>query len=134
MTTPSSTAIRRLKQPGDDNELVFKILRVRILTMAERYADAETECKAPAQRKSASRRIDRIALSALERLFGRQTAGEVGRRNCRSILKIDPDNATVNNDLGYLWADQGKNLAVAEEMIRKALDLDRSQRRKKPEL
>lgn len=30
--------------------------------------------------------------------------------------------ATVNNDLGYTWADQGKNLDRAEVLIRKALD------------
>src|SRR6202034_2752960 len=46
------------------------------------------------------------------------------------ILKIDPFNATVNNDLGYQWADQGKNLEIAEDMIRKAIDLDRTQRRR----
>src|SRR5262249_2173888 len=50
------------------------------------------------------------------------------------ILTLDPDSATVNNDLGYLWADQGKNLEAAEKMIRKALDLDRSQRRRNPNL
>ena len=39
-------------------------------------------------------------------------------------------NATVNNDLGYIWADQNKNLAEAEARIRKAIELDR--RSKKP--
>ncbi len=38
------------------------------------------------------------------------------------ILKEHPDDAAANNDLGYLWADQGKNLEQAEKMIRKALD------------
>jgi tetratricopeptide (TPR) repeat protein len=45
------------------------------------------------------------------------------------ILKIDPNDATANNDLGYLWADQGKRLKEAEELIRRALELDRRQRR-----
>ena len=48
------------------------------------------------------------------------------------VLKIDPNNATVCNDLGYIWADQNKNLAQAEELIRKAIDLDRQQRKGPP--
>ena len=41
------------------------------------------------------------------------------------MLRFDPGNATANNDLGYLWADQNKNLKEAEEMIRLAIDADR---------
>ena len=33
----------------------------------------------------------------------------------------NPDEAGPNNDLGYLYAEQGKNLEKAESMIRKAL-------------
>ena len=44
------------------------------------------------------------------------------------VLKEDPDDATANNDLGYQWADRNKNLAEAERMIRKALELDHRQR------
>src|SRR5262249_52767193 len=43
-------------------------------------------------------------------------------------LKDDPDDATACNDLGYLWADRNKNLAEAERLIRKALELDRKQK------
>jgi tetratricopeptide (TPR) repeat protein len=34
----------------------------------------------------------------------------------------DPADIGVNNDLGYLYADQGKNLEKAESMIRKAVE------------
>jgi Flp pilus assembly protein TadD len=44
------------------------------------------------------------------------------------ILKDDPDDATANNDLGYLWADQNKKLEEAEKRIRRALELDKRQR------
>jgi Flp pilus assembly protein TadD len=33
-----------------------------------------------------------------------------------------PDDAGVNNDLGYLYADRGQKLEQAEAMIRKALE------------
>lgn len=119
------------KQAGDDNRLVFQILRVRILTMAHRFDDAESECKAllKTHEKSAEVVELRYILSNIYSASKQQAKSE---EQLQLILKIDPDNATVNNDLGYLWADQSKNLAVAEDMIRKALDLDRTQRRRNP--
>jgi tetratricopeptide (TPR) repeat protein len=40
------------------------------------------------------------------------------------ILADDPEDPHANNDLGYLWADQGKQLDKAEEMIRKAVEAE----------
>lgn len=40
------------------------------------------------------------------------------------VYEQDPDDISVNNDLGYLWADQGKNLEQAEKMIRKAVEAE----------
>jgi tetratricopeptide (TPR) repeat protein len=50
------------------------------------------------------------------------------------LLKKQPDNATYNNDLGYIWADHDMKLPEAEKLIRKALDLERQERKKKPGL
>ncbi len=47
-----------------------------------------------------------------------------GEGELETLLQKYPDDAGVNNDLGYLYADQGKNLEKAEAMIRKALDED----------
>jgi Tfp pilus assembly protein PilF len=44
-----------------------------------------------------------------------------GEEILEQILAETPDDVSVNNDLGYLWADQGKNLDRAEKMIRKAV-------------
>jgi tetratricopeptide (TPR) repeat protein len=121
-----------IKQPNA-NELTFKMLRVRILMMAERFADAERDCKVLLKTFSKPGEVleVRYLLSGVY-----SAAKQIGKAEAelQAILKIDPDNPTVNNDLGYLWADQGKNLAVAEDMIRKALDVDRSQRRRNPNL
>ncbi len=38
------------------------------------------------------------------------------------LLEKFPDDPGVNNDLGYLFAEQGRNLEKAEGMIRKALE------------
>jgi tetratricopeptide (TPR) repeat protein len=53
----------------------------------------------------------------------------------KMLLAKEPNNPTYNNDLGYIWADHGKNLAEAEKLIRKAIEEERKQRRKaKPDL
>jgi tetratricopeptide (TPR) repeat protein len=48
----------------------------------------------------------------------------------QAILNVDPSDATACNDLGYLWADQGKNLEEAERLVRRALELDRLEKAK----
>ena len=47
-----------------------------------------------------------------------------GEKVLESVLAEEPDDPSVNNDLGYLYADQGKNLEKAEKMIRKAVKAD----------
>jgi len=51
----------------------------------------------------------------------------------QTLLKDVPDDPTYNNDLGYIWADNDKNLDQAEKLIRKALEADRKKRKLDPE-
>jgi tetratricopeptide (TPR) repeat protein len=44
-----------------------------------------------------------------------------GEKILEEVLVERPDDSQANNDLGYLYADQGKNLPRAEKMIRQAL-------------
>ena len=44
-----------------------------------------------------------------------------GEKVLEDLLKDDPENVQANNDLGYLWADQGKHLDRAKGMIETAL-------------
>jgi tetratricopeptide (TPR) repeat protein len=44
-----------------------------------------------------------------------------GEAQLELLLERNPDDPGPNNDLGYLYAEQGKNLDKAEMMIRKAL-------------
>ena len=44
-----------------------------------------------------------------------------GEAQLELLLERNPDDPGPNNDLGYLYAEQGKNLDKAETMIRKAL-------------
>ena len=49
--------------------------------------------------------------------------GEIrkGEEILEKVLAESPDDPSVNNDLGYLYADQGKNLEQARSMIEKAV-------------
>jgi len=40
------------------------------------------------------------------------------------VIQIDPHHAAANNDLGYSWTDEGKNLDRAESMIRIAVEAE----------
>jgi tetratricopeptide (TPR) repeat protein len=51
-------------------------------------------------------------------------------RQLQILIKDDPDNPTYYNDLGYIWADNDKNIEESEKLIRKALELDEKQRQK----
>ena len=46
-----------------------------------------------------------------------------------TLMKIEPDNPTWYNDLGYIWADHDMKLDKAEEYVRKALELDVKKRK-----
>lgn len=63
-------------------------------------------------------KLARIWLSSVYSNLGDMDRAEA---ELQLLLEKDPDDAWVNNDLGYLWADRGKNLEQAETMIRKAV-------------
>jgi tetratricopeptide (TPR) repeat protein len=63
----------------------------------------------------------RLALSNLCVLRGDTTQAEEW---LEQILDEFPDDEGSLNDLGYLWADQNKNLRRAERMIRKAVETE----------
>ncbi len=116
---------------GDAERLTLRLLRVRISTQAERYAQAEKESLALLKEHSLPGDAIEIhyVLSNVYNSWKRMAQCE---EQLQAVLKIDPSNATANNDLGYIWADQSKNLEQAEEMIKKALELDRQQRQRLP--
>jgi len=68
--------------------------------------------------------LARMIHSSLSVIYVNQGDYSKGEAELESALERYPDDAGVNNDLGYLYADQGKNLEKAEAMIRKALKED----------
>ena len=62
-----------------------------------------------------------LARSGLSVIYVNQGDFAKGEAELEALLEREPEDAGVNNDLGYLYADQGKNLEKAEAMIRKAI-------------
>jgi tetratricopeptide (TPR) repeat protein len=67
---------------------------------------------------------------ALSNVYVEHKQIDKAAEHLKALLEKEPDSPTYNNDLGYIWADNDKNLEESERMIRKALDEDRKQRRK----
>ena len=117
-----------VREAGDSEVFMIRALRVRLLTQADKIAAAEAECKALIEdRKLPGELLEsHYLLASICSNSNRLPQAEAELAAC---LRIDPDNVAVNNDLGYQWADQSKNLAEAEAMIRKAIELDRKNRK-----
>jgi tetratricopeptide (TPR) repeat protein len=68
--------------------------------------------------------VVKFAHSSLSLIYVNQGDYAKGEAELEILFQKTPDDAGVNNDLGYLYADQGKNLEKAESMIRKAVQED----------
>src|SRR5204863_8465629 len=56
------------------------------------------------------------------RLYMRMGVTEATERVFEHVVSIEPAHAVACNDLGYCWAEQGKNLLRAESLIRPAVE------------
>jgi tetratricopeptide (TPR) repeat protein len=116
-----------VKASGDAERLYTRLTRVEILEQAGRFDAAVAECRELLKDHTQAGDVRNIR-RVLSTVYSARHDFAKAEEQLKLVLKDDPNDATVNNDLGYMWADQGRNLKEAEELIRKALDLDRRQR------
>lgn len=116
-------------QGGDLNRLTVCVRRHAVLCATGQYADAVEygqklldEFEAPADR-TRIRHEQAAAHSAAKKYADAEAT-------LRAILDDEPDDARALNALGYLLADQGRELDEAERLIRRAAVADRIDRRK----
>jgi tetratricopeptide (TPR) repeat protein len=124
-----AAADKAVELAAEDNRLHLRLDHAWILSLANRHEKAIAECLALL--KEAAKPEDRRQIRYY--LSGFYTAAHdlpKAEEILRLIIQDFPDDAGAHNDLGYLMADQGKNLPEAEELIRKAIALDREQKRK----
>ena len=63
-------------------------------------------------------------LYSLSTLYARVGKKDASEDVLAEVLKLDPNHPGASNDLGYVWAEGGRNLPESEALIRKALDAE----------
>jgi tetratricopeptide (TPR) repeat protein len=92
-----------------------------VLSRAKRTDEAIAQLKNVIERFPENEDLFRRAHGMLSVIYSDINDFAKAEAELEVVLAKYPEDATVNNDLGYLYADQGKNLDKAEAMIRKAL-------------
>jgi tetratricopeptide (TPR) repeat protein len=95
-----------------------------ILSKYNRYAEAVTVLENLIKRSGDNEEVVKAAHSMLSNVYVSQGDYSKGEAELELLLANNPNDPGPNNDLGYLLADQGKNLERAELMVRKALEED----------
>jgi tetratricopeptide (TPR) repeat protein len=125
---------------SNDNEVLnwyFSEVKAGVLQEAGRYKEAAEAYVGALEKLEKSEllkaeakedEMDRIRY-ALSGVYIEMNEVDKCAEQLQALLKKHPDNATYNNDLGFIWADHDKNLDEAEKMIRKAIEQDRKQRK-----
>lgn len=71
--------------------------------------------------KNPGHRLSRQCQFSLSNIYVQKGDIRKGEEILEKVLVEAPEDPSVNNDLGYLYADQGKNLEMARTMIEKAI-------------
>ena len=116
-TVGAEAAARRAVEMVPDS-LAPRLVLGGILQAHGRYAAAESVWVDLVLRGRASAGV------GLQLAFCRERLGDLDGAvlAIRDVLAREPDNSSALNTLGYLFADHGRNLAEAEELVRRALE------------
>ncbi len=105
----------------DDDNPDFRLFEVGIYTHARRWDDAIRKSEQVMTDFPEEKEVIERCQFNLSNIYVQKGEIRRGEEILEKVLEFNPESTQANNDLGYLWADQGKNLERAEKMIRKAL-------------
>jgi tetratricopeptide (TPR) repeat protein len=106
------------REPGNPD---FELLLGGVLTQYGRNDEAIKLFESMLKRYNDNEDVIKAVRPSLSVIYVNQGDYAKGEAELERLLERFPDDAGPNNDLGYLYAEQGKNLEKAEAMIRKAL-------------
>jgi tetratricopeptide (TPR) repeat protein len=106
------------REPGNPEHEFFL---GRLLARFERNEEAIKVFDGMLKRYSDNDAVVKVARPMLSVIYVNQGDYAKGEAELERLLERFPEDPGCNNDLGYLYAEQGKNLEKAEAMIRKAL-------------
>ncbi|WP_373653396.1 tetratricopeptide repeat protein [Schlesneria sp. DSM 10557] len=116
-------AITKAIQLDDDN-YEFRLFESGIYTHARRWDEALLKLEQVMTDFPDVPEVVTRAQFSLSNVYVQKGEMRKGEEILEKVLEMDPESSQANNDLGYLWAEQGKNLERAEKMIRKALQAE----------
>ncbi len=109
---------------ADPNNAILVFELSRILSKVRRTDEAIGQLRGLIERFPTNDEIVKFAHSSLSGIYAELNDFPKAEAELEIVYAKDPEDAGINNDLGYLYADQGKNLEKAEAMIRKAVAED----------
>ncbi len=122
-------AERAIQNVGDADRLTVRLRKHTVLRALGKWDDAIEYGKKLLDEFDAPADKPRVRYAQAQALWGGGKRAEA-EALLRAMLDDDPDHAGACNDLGYHLADEGRNLAEAERLVRRALTADRIERRK----
>ena len=105
----------------DDDNPGYRFYETWIYTHARRWDDAIQKLIQLMKDFPDEKEVIQLCQFSLSNVYVQKGELQLGEEILAKVLEVNPESTQANNDLGYLWADQGKNLDRAESMIRKAL-------------
>lgn len=117
-----------IRLANDGNRLLIRLRKVHVYRLLDQHEAAIREAQELLKEYTQPLQIRDIRY-ALAGIYSEMKDHARSEQQLRLILEMDPNDATANNDLGYQLADRNVALDEAETMIRKAIDLDRAQRK-----
>jgi tetratricopeptide (TPR) repeat protein len=113
-------------------------LRAWVLREAGRYEDAAKAYQDVLERVAKDKRLDQEDKDSyvdryrylLSNVYVELKRIDKAEELLRKLIEKRPDEAAYYNDLGYILADHDMKIPEAEQLIRKALELDRAKRQK----
>lgn len=105
-----------------DPSLLFR--EAWIYAHARQFDEAINRYEKLIQLFGSNPQVVRLGRSGLSNAYVSKGDLRRGEQILEESYRESPDDISLNNDLGYLYADQGKNLEQAEKMIRKALEAE----------
>ncbi|MCY2968062.1 MAG: tetratricopeptide repeat protein [Planctomycetota bacterium] len=110
---------------GSDEKNAFYLFREAwILGHARRFDESIRAYEKLLADFSDRPQLVRIVRSGLSNVYVAKGDILKGEQILEEVFRESPEDISVNNDLGYLYADQGKNLEQAEKMLRKAVEAE----------
>jgi Tfp pilus assembly protein PilF len=122
--TQDSLASIREAQKFDNNDEELLYWEAWVYSHSHQWPEAIRRYGDLIKRYTKSKEFVRRCQFALSNCYVLKGDVPTGQKILEEVLVEDPKEPSVNNDLGYLYADQGKNLERAEGMIKIALKSD----------